>query len=403
VSQHKVCGRSQRRQHMARIFTLPILFGLGLAWAAVTPEDASLKPLSDPCERHPARWPGDSCEDNEKPEVTKRTAELRAWSISTGDDNSGVEALMGHPALRDTLNNAINVQANGSRWEAQDWGQHCDEVYKVHNQQTSDSRAALVQRWSNNVTFGNVSMWDLLKLLHFTIDNTDAHLMYTSQFIHCLQVYRAVKKASVTDGRFKQDADYTNDMMIGALVHDLGKSLSVLGEADGNVDCMNRVTKYGEGGLDDVDFQYNHDRYGHDKLLANVNVGRLSLPKRVLDIAKFHSLRELGAMHSTVQQVYQRTVASAQQREAVRVRGLLTLVDGDVVSTEEQTKFREHVSSNEDIERAAFVLHFAEFDLHSKDRTDIIPTDVDIGEIKALLQSYMVDKGSDTARLLVQW
>jgi len=38
------------------------------------------------------------------------------------------------------------------------------------------------------------------------------------------------------------------------------------------------------------------------------------------------------------------------------------------------------VSSNEDIERAAFVLHFAEFDLHSKDRTDIIPTDVDIGE-----------------------
>jgi hypothetical protein len=126
---------------------------------------------------------------------------------------------------------------------------------------------------------------NLLKLLHFTIDNTDAHLMYTSQFIHCLQVYRAVKNAAAHDPRFEQDAQYRDDMLVGALVHDLGKSLSLFGEADGNVDCMNRVTAYEvdpadqvavaaygakASGLDAVQFQYNHDRFGHDKLLALV-------------------------------------------------------------------------------------------------------------------------------------
>ena len=104
---------------------------------------------------------------------------------------------------------------------------------------------------------GNVSAFDLLMLLHFTIDNTDHHLQYTSQFIHCLQVYNAVKRS--TDPRMDKDPKYREDMMMGALVHDMGKSLSLFGEKDGNVDCMNRVTGYRAAGLDGVDFQYNHE------------------------------------------------------------------------------------------------------------------------------------------------
>ena len=42
-------------------------------------------------------------------------------------------------------------------------------------------------------------------------------------------------------------------LQVAALVHDLGKSLTLFGEEDGNVDCMNRVVGYGNGGLDGLD------------------------------------------------------------------------------------------------------------------------------------------------------
>jgi hypothetical protein len=186
-------------------------------------------------------------------------------------------------------------------------------------------------------------------------------------------------------------------MLVGALVHDLGKSLSLFGEADGNVDCMNRVTAYEvdpadqvavaaygakASGLDAVQFQYNHDRFGHDKLLANVRLGLIQLPQRVLDICKFHSLRELASVRDEAEKVYVRHVSpSTRTRLQARLKGLVTLVDGDVVSPQEATAFREHVASDGDVSRAAFVLHFAEYDLHSKNRTEEIPRDVDFGEV----------------------
>ena len=41
-----------------------------------------------------------------------------------------------------------------------------------------------------------------------------------------------------------------------------------------------------------------------------------------------------------------------------------------------------------DLERASFVMHFAFYDLHSKNRTDTIPT-VDVTRIKQLLTKYV--------------
>ena len=330
-----------------------------------------------------------------KAEVLLRLDELRAWAAEKGEDVQRVEELMHHPALVRTLNNAIYLKPNGSRFETNEWGAHVEDVYREHNKQTLESRRGLAQKWSATL-LGNVSSVDLLKLLHFTIDNTDAHLMYTSQFIHCLQVYRAVKNAAAHDPRFEQDAQYRDDMLVGALVHDLGKSLSLFGEADGNVDCMNRVTRPrlagpGRGpGLDAVQFQYNHDRFGHDKLLANVRLGLIQLPQRVLDICKFHSLRELASVRDAAEKVYVRHASpSTRTRLQAHLKGLVTLVDGDVVSPQEAAAFREHVASDGDVSRAAFVLHFAEYDLHSKNRTEEIPRDVDFGEVRELLRRYM--------------
>jgi len=352
-----------------------------------------------------------------KPEVLRRLRDLQAWATAVGDDTAGVERLMAHPSLNSTLNDAVYLLPDGSRFDDSNWALHVEEVYKVHNLQTLESNKGLTARWSDGAPLlGNVSAWDLLKLLHFTIDNTDQHLMYTSQFIHCLQVYRAVKAASASDSRFRQDAEYTDDMAVGALVHDLGKSLSLFGEADGNVDCMNRVTHSADAaadvaaaatgapaaappdGLDAVQFQFNHDRYGHDKLRRNVLGGRLALPPRVLDIVKFHSLRELAAMAPLATDLYRR-----RGHTAVAIRGLTTLVDGAVVSADEEATFRRHVGGREaDVVRAAFVLHFAEFDLHSKNRTDEIPRDVDVAELKQLLRKYTAGDG-ERERLSIEW
>lgn len=169
---------------------------------------------------------------------------------------------------------------------------------------------------------GEVDLLDILHLLHFTIDHTDTYLMYTSQFIHCLQVFVGVnveannhaaaeavaagssgnvvcrmdvpnscmvledaparRLAEVTapqsgwrraraydvrrldEGRrlaeraggHTRDREYWRDMQVAALVHDVGKLLSVFGEADHNVDCMNRVVGFKGRGLDNLDFQW---------------------------------------------------------------------------------------------------------------------------------------------------
>ena len=99
-----------------------------------------------------------------------------------------------------------------------------DSVYAEHEQQTHASRRALRKRWSSEKPLlGEVALLDLLMLLHFTVDNTDHHLQYTSQFIHLLQVYNAVEADKDRDSRFQLDDKYLDDMRAGALFHDMGK------------------------------------------------------------------------------------------------------------------------------------------------------------------------------------
>ena len=78
-------------------------------------------------------------------------------------------------------------------------------------------------------------------------------------------------------------------MLLAGLIHDFGKTLSLLGESDNN-SCMNRVVSYSPGGgLDGLEFQWNHDVMGHDK------VAKYALPQRVKDVVNSLALRELGS------------------------------------------------------------------------------------------------------------
>merc|ERR1712113_323805 len=99
------------------------------------------------------------------------------------------------------------------------------EIYIYHDQQSTRARQWLKEKW-NRVLIGTVDVWSMLHLLHFTIDHTDSVLLYTSQFIHTLQVYQTV----LADPMPHKDHIYRRDMQIAALVHDIGKLLTLFGD-----------------------------------------------------------------------------------------------------------------------------------------------------------------------------
>ena len=104
----------------------------------------------------------------------------------------------------------IRYHRNGSRWGEDEMRDFARAVYRQHNRQTVADHRRLQATWANRTLLGEVRAWDLLQLLHFTIDHTDDLLMYTSQFIHCLQVYAGVSRAP-----FKgRDARWRRDMQI---------------------------------------------------------------------------------------------------------------------------------------------------------------------------------------------
>ena len=62
-------------------------------------------------------------------------------------------------------------------------------IYAVHRKQDVGTRDKLQEKWSRKTLLGRLHVWDLMQLLHFTIDHSYHILHYTSQLIHCLQVY----------------------------------------------------------------------------------------------------------------------------------------------------------------------------------------------------------------------
>lgn len=119
-------------------------------------------------------------------EVALRYGEL--LNYSQGSYNlTGVSALMQHPRLASTIHRGIHLAPSGRRWTPKELETYAESVYAKHNAQTATQRTALRQKWRAPIV-GATKVWDLVQLLHFTIDHTDVALMYTSQLIHCLQV-----------------------------------------------------------------------------------------------------------------------------------------------------------------------------------------------------------------------
>ena len=143
-----------------------------------------------------------------------------------------------------------------------------------HQEQTKEEVAALKKKYAQPV-FGKVLVWDLIERLAQCVDPTDCSLYCTNQLIHTLQVLEGMERDGISD----------RNMILAALVHDLGKLLLLTGEAPENVVCFNSpISIYEEGiGLDNCVFQWNHDEFAYSRLKYHV-------PEHVAWLIRYHSI-----------------------------------------------------------------------------------------------------------------
>jgi hypothetical protein len=147
-------------------------------------------------------------------------------------------------------------------------------IIERHNAQTIDQVEALRRRYAEPI-FGKVRVWELIEKLGSCVDPTDERLYTASQQVHVLQMLQAMEA----------DNFDTPEMVLVALVHDLGKVLLLTGEDPANVVCMNRPIAGGTAGagLDRTVIQWNHDEFAYERL-------RDHLPDELAWLVRYHSL-----------------------------------------------------------------------------------------------------------------
>jgi hypothetical protein len=143
-----------------------------------------------------------------------------------------------------------------------------------HNAQTAETVSALQRKYAEPV-LGRVTPWSLVEKLALCIDPTDQRLYGASQLMHVLQIIDAMENEGTA----------TEEMLLLALVHDLGKVLLLTGEAPENVVCMNRPIATGAPGcgLENVLFQWNHDEFAYSRL-------KPYLPEDLAWVVRYHSI-----------------------------------------------------------------------------------------------------------------
>jgi hypothetical protein len=148
-----------------------------------------------------------------------------------------------------------------------------------HLQQDAEQVESLRRKYAKPV-LGKVRVWDLIERLGSCVDPTDERLFCASQQVHVLQILEAME----TDGTA------TADMVLVALIHDLGKVLLTLGEDPANVVCMNQAVSEGTdgAGLDHTMLQWNHDEFAYERLRDHV-------PDDLAWLIRYHSI-EVGAV-----------------------------------------------------------------------------------------------------------
>lgn len=138
---------------------------------------------------------------------------------------------------------------------------HGNLILNKHYRQTAQTVAALKAKYENPV-FGKARVWDLIQKLALCVDETDSSLFCTSQFIHVQQVLEGMERDGIQD----------RELLIAALIHDVGKVLLLTDELPENVlGATARITDDPKGaGLDQVVFQFGHGEMVYSRFKDHV-------------------------------------------------------------------------------------------------------------------------------------
>ena len=147
-------------------------------------------------------------------------------------------------------------------------------IEERHRRQTKQDVQALKTKYEGAV-LGKFRVWDLIEKLALCVDPTDSLLGCTSQYMHVCQVIAGMER----------DGELDDDMLLTALLHDLGKVAMLAGEAPENVVCFIEPVEALEpaSGLDNVTFQFGHDEIAYSRLKDHV-------PEHVSWMIRYHSM-----------------------------------------------------------------------------------------------------------------
>lgn len=154
-------------------------------------------------------------------------------------------------------------------------------INQRHREQTRADVEALQKKYVTPV-FGRVRVWDLVERQAQCIDPGDRQLLCASQEVHVLQILDGMGHDGVTDP----------DLVLAALIHDVGKLLLLTDEDPANVVCTNEpIGAYDDAcGLDQCVFQWNHDELGYSRFKDHV-------PDHIAWLLRYHSINPDQWLH----------------------------------------------------------------------------------------------------------
>lgn len=145
-----------------------------------------------------------------------------------------------------------------------------------HKAQTLETVTVLRKKYARAL-LGKASIWDIITQLAFCIDPQEVRLGCTSQLTHVLQVLDAMDRDGVDDP----------DMLVAALIHDIGKVMLLYGEAPEHVESGGHKAPLGDPepgvGLDNCDFQWDHCDIAYSRLKDYV-------PDHIAWLLRYHGI-----------------------------------------------------------------------------------------------------------------
>jgi hypothetical protein len=154
-----------------------------------------------------------------------------------------------------------------------DFDKTAQVITQKQRSQTKETVQALKKKYEGEV-LGKFRVWDLIQRLALCVDPTDTTLLCTSQYMHVCQIIASME----------EEGELDDDMLLTALLHDLGKVAMLAGEAPEHVVCFVEPVEALEpgGGLDKVIFQFGHDEIAYSRFKDHV-------PEHVAWMIRYHS------------------------------------------------------------------------------------------------------------------